>query len=582
MIFAVCMLAGAGVCFSETNALPVEVQSTRVTVVQPTPEIVISASRCETLLQASADMVQVVDRRDIEESHPFKTGEALEYAPGIGTSTGTGSGLPKRTVVSLNGLPPNYTLVLLDGVPLVTEHIHTGQNIEFIPPESIGSIEIMRGSASAQYGSDAIGGVVNIITRRSTDQPGGSVGMSVGSYDTYSSHFSVLSPLSDGVRISSFLNFEKSDGLPLLAPAHRIGQTGYERLNFYNRIDMDLSASTRAYLWLNGVKNEMEWRGDLTDSLLLTPVAGIVQQLNPDLSLSAQVSYSDWNADLNEERNKLLKPEAYLSWDASDAHTLMVGGDYRYNTFERVSVDAPDQYGYGLFVQDEWSAFDTLSVMTAVRYDEVEDIEGAVSPKISVLWLPVDRVGLRASVGRGFHAPTLQELYEEGYGHGGSAYRFGNPDLDPEYSTTYMVGLELEPVDALQLMVNGFYTDFKDMIVPVYQGPWVMDPTIDVWERTNIKNAEVYGADVSFRLQLSSLFRLDGGYTYSDNEDQDTGHQLPYSPGSTTYGKLVFTERIKGVDVTAFAGIRAAFNREAWNWKPVAGVPPGNPDGLTT
>jgi len=68
-------------------------------------------------LQASADIVQRIDQKCITESHPFKTGEVLEYVPGIGIATGTGSGLPKHMVVSLNGLPPTYTLVLRNGVP---------------------------------------------------------------------------------------------------------------------------------------------------------------------------------------------------------------------------------------------------------------------------------------------------------------------------------------------------------------------------------------------------------------------------------------------------------------------------------
>ena len=103
------------------------------------------------------------------------------------------------------------------------------------------------------------------------------------------------------------------------------------------------------------------------------------------------------------------------------------------------------------------------------------------------------------------------------------------------------------------------------MIVPVYKSFWAVEPSIDVWIRTNIQNADVYGFDFSFRLRLGFLFCLDGDIIYTSNEDKDTGRQLPYSPGSTIYGKLVFTDRIKGVDISVFTGIRAAFNREAWH-----------------
>jgi outer membrane receptor for ferrienterochelin and colicin len=175
------------------------------------------------------------------------------------------------------------------------------------------------------------------------------------------------------------------------------------------------------------------------------------------------------------------------------------------------------------------------------------------------------------------------ELYEEGYGHGGRAYRFGNPELEPEYSTTYTLGLEASPADPVQIMVHGFYSDISDMIVPVYEGVWDEDPAIDVWRRTNIKNAEVYGGEAQVVVKLSDDIKVEGGYTYTANEDKDTGRQLPYSPGSSLYGKLILTHRMKGdCSLTGFVGARAAFDREAWNWKPETSAAIDDPNGLTT
>jgi len=261
----------------------------------------------------------------------------------------------------------------------------------------------------------------------------------------------------------------------------------------------------------------------------------------------------------------------------------MGGGEYRWNEFERTAVEQKSQQAYGAFVQDDWVANELVSLMTALRYDEVEDVDGVVSPKVSAMLTPSDAVVLRGSVGRGFHAPTLQELYEEGYGHGGTAYRFGNPELDPEYSTTYTAGLEVKPVDALTLMLQGFYSDLDDMIVPVYEGAWDQDPTIDVWRRQNIKNAQVYGGEVGLRFRMSEHVSVEGGYMRTENEDKDTGQQLPYSPGSTVNGKITVDGKVsKDLRATGFVGVRAGFGREAWNWKPAPGTEPRNTDGLTT
>lgn len=548
-----------------------------------TQEIVVTASRREVLLADTPDIVQVISRKQIESINPSSTGELIQYATGVTRSTGTGSGLPDRSVISMNGLPPNYTLVMLNGVHLLTDHMHTGQNIEMIPPESIERIEIMRGAASAQYGADAIGGIVNIITHKKTDKASGQVGVAVGSYNTYESNISVQSPAGNNVTLSTFLNWEKSDGLPLKAPAHRIDKTGCERMNLLSRADASLTENTDIFIWLNWVQNTMDWQTSTADSVLLSPVAGINHKLSPSLNAFGQISYSDWDAKVNEEKNRLSKAEGHLTLQASDSHTVMTGAECWNNQFERTAVTAPEQSSYGAFIQDEWIATEQLALMSAIRYDKTEDIEGAVSPKISLMFAPSDRIRARASIGRGFHAPTLQELYEEGYGHGGTAYRFGNPNLDPEYSATYTAGLEGKPTDSIKVMLYGYYSDLEDMIVPVFEGPWDKDPSIDVWRRTNIKSAEVYGAEISLLINLTDQLTMDCGYTITENQDKDTGRQLPYSPGSSVYAKLSHISTLSSsLSINSFIGIQAGFNREAWNWQPVANTPADNQDGLTT
>lgn len=547
------------------------------------PEIVVTASRRELLLLDKADIVQIIDRNQIEKINPSTTGELLEHITGTARSTGTGSGLPDRSVISVNGLPPKYTLVLLDGVPLITDHIHTGQNIDLIPASNIERIEVMRGAASAQYGTDAIGGIVNVITRKRTDRKEGTLAVSVGDYNTYEGNLSILLPVGKTASMSSFVDWEKSDGLPLKAPVHRIDNTGYDRLTLFNRVDASLSDTTDAFLWLNYVNNNMDWRGDTANSILVTPVVGFTHEVTPSLNVAEQVSYSDWDAEVNSERNRLLKPEANVAWQLGETHTLMSGGEYRWNEFSRRAIETSEQQAYALFLQDEWIASDYFTMMSAVRYDDVEGVEGAVSPKFSMMYVPMSRMRIRASVGRGFHAPTLQELYEEGYGHGGSAYRFGNPDLDPEYSTTYTAGLEGQPTESVKVMLYGYYSDLDDMIVPVYEGPWDEDPAIDVWRRQNIKNAEVYGIEASAKVSMGKHVSFDAGYTYTENQDKDTGRQLPYSPGSTVYGNMTVTAPVFGkCDIDVFLGVLAGFDREAWNWKPASDVEADNPDGLTT
>lgn len=547
---------------------------------RPVAQVVVTANQVETLMETTPEVVHVVDRKVIDQINPLKTGELIDYANGTSISTGTGSGLPKRSVVSLNGLPPQYTLVLVDGVPLLTEHIHTGQNIEMVPPESIERIEVMRGAASAMYGSDAIGGVVNIITRKDVDQPEGNLTVAAGSHDTYESSVSYRTPVGENAQISSTVQWEKSDGQPLLKPAHRVGYTGYERVTFFNRLDMDVTDKTHMFMSLNGSAGEMEWFKDPNPaySRLLAPSIGMDHQLSDDLMFSSRVSYSDWRSDISDEQHKLTKPEFFFRWKANDQHTLMFGGDYRYSTFERDGLlDAPSQDAYGAFIQDEWMLNEQLILTGALRYDKTQYIEGALSPKLALLWLPTDKISVRASAAKGFHAPTLQELYEKGYGHDGTHYRYGNPDLKPEYSTSYMLGVEVNPTESLQFMVNGFYTEFDDMIIPVYEGTNSLG---QIWRRQNIHQAKVYGVDAAFKVQLCDRLAWEAGATYSESRNEDSGREIPYNSGLSAHTRLTWTDELGGKDYNAFVGARGGFDRSAWDWNP--GSSAVTTSGLTT
>ncbi|MFC1890161.1 TonB-dependent receptor plug domain-containing protein [Thermodesulfobacteriota bacterium] len=554
-------------------------------------EIVVTATRRETLLSDVPDVLLVITRREIDELNPSSTGELLAYITGTSVETGTGSGLPKRHIVGLNGLPANYTLVLVDGVRLLSEHIHTGRNLELIPPHVIERIEVIRGAASAQYGADAIGGVINIITRKCGDETETSLGGAAGMYDSYEAGAAWLRPVTDDVRLSLFVNREWSKGAPVKEPAHRVGNMGYEQFNLLTRLDFDLTETSTAFGWLNWVNSTMDWRGEESDSELLTGVLGLSHSFAETVSLSTRVSYSSWEAERSGETNELLQPEGYITWHINDANTVTAGMDFKDHTFTRTAVIESDQDTIGAFIQHEWSPIDSLTFMAALRYDDVEDVEAVFSPKATILYSPDLPLCLRGSISRGFHEPTPQELYEEGYGHGGQALRFGNPDLEPEYSTTYGLGLELFPGRPFQLMLYGHYSDIDDMIVPVYEGPWYDDPTLDpdeeptkdIWRRTNIERARVYGGEVKARYSCSRNLRFEGGYSYTDNKETDTGRQLPYNPGSTLFIKAVGAHQFApDWTCSGFVGLQAAFDRSAWSWKPAEGAPEDDPTGLTT
>ncbi|MBU1012496.1 MAG: TonB-dependent receptor [Bacteroidetes bacterium] len=547
-------------------------------------ELVVTASRNQKLLTKTPEVMQIITSKDIEQLNVNSTGEILEYVTGVNIESGTGSGYPKRSIVSLDGFPANYTLIMVDGIRLITEHIHTGQNIDIIPPENIERIEIIKGAASAQYGSDAMGGIVNIVTKKASDKTESSISFSGGSYNTYNTTLSVLTPVNDKVSVSTLSNYEQSAGVPILAPSHRIGKMGYTKFSTMNNLSWVISSKSSLNSNLYYSHNSMEFRDDNVYGRMLLSSMDYKHILNNHINVTARLKYSHWNAEQSKEDNGVLNPEIYFSWTKFKNNIITFGTDLNHTKFRRSAVLEHNQNALGAFVQDEIE-LDKWSFLAALRYDKTDNIKAVLTPKFAVMYQPYYNLRLRASFGRGFHAPSVMELYEEGYGHGGRAYRFGNPDLQPEYSITSTFSIEYAPIQNFQLLIHGYYNTISNMITPVYSGIWEENPNpdkvIDKWVRTNIHEAKIYGLETTVKYQLNNKFLLECGYNYSYNENSSTGRQLPYFPGEAFFSKIIYKYNLSPkLDGSCFVSLRATKNRSAWDWKPATGNDFDNPDGL--
>ena len=551
--------------------------------------LLVTADRGLVALKDSAEIVQVITAREIERLQGATTGEVLEALAGVNVESGTGSGFPKRSIISLNGLPAKYVLVLVNGQKLLTEHIHTGQNVDFIPPESIVRIEIIKTAASAQYGSDAVGGVVNIITRKEVKKSQGKVYGAYGRYHMVNSGVAVSAALGEGVSITMLADFDRSDGAPILAPKHRLDTMGYDRVSLLSNVQLAAAGFVSADIYMNWFENRMDWKVDgeyqEMNSRLLMPKADVHWELSKQWRLTSTLEYAWWQAEVSSETNKLLQPRLFATWNEKSGHNRLVfGGEYVHHWFQRTGLDCiKTQAAVGLFAHDRFKLNRMWSFSASLRLDAVEDLDPVLSPKGAILFRPVDKVGIRAAVGRGFHAPSVQELYEEGYGHGGTAYRFGNEDLKPETATATSLSIEIEPVKGLELFASGYFHIVDNFITPKYEGPWEEDPTKDKWVRQNILEAWLYGGEGSFKWRPSRWLVLGGSYGYAANSDKDADKQLKFHPGHTVSGNVSARFTVASHwQVSPVVKVVYRSGRSAWNWKPAADAPQNNEEGYIT
>ena len=547
-------------------------------------EVVISSTRNEQLLENTPELIKVITARDIKNQNASCISEVLTSSTGINIEGGTGSGLPKRGIVNMNGFPASYNLVLVDGVRLLSDHVHTGQNIEMVPIENIERIEIIRGASSAQYGSDAMGGIINIITKKCGDKADGSVTMHAGSNDTYGINVSVFNPINKNIKTSIITGWEQSNGNEIIAPTSRIGRMGYTRTVINPKIDVSLSGKTQLYASINATQYRMEWSDGDKYSHLYIPSLTLNHIINEKSGFKSKLNYIHWDSQQNAEINEWFQPEFSYFNKLFKKGTLYSGIDYKYQEFTRSKVSQNDQYLWGMYVQGDYEFHKKFIVMGAIRMDNPENLTSVFSPKFSLLYKPIiDKIQIRASVGKGFHAPTVQELYEQGFGHSGRALRFGNPDLKPEYSLTYTAGMEVYLNKYISLYANSYLNYIENMIIPVYNGPWDENPAKDVWMRENIHSARIYGYECTVKIKWNDHLIWESGYMWSDNKDLESDRQLPYCPGRSINSNLFYNINInKNFHASIFTSLKAVTGRYAWNWKPAANTDPANSLGLVT
>jgi outer membrane receptor for ferrienterochelin and colicins len=561
--------------------------------------VVVTATRREALLRNSPARIEVLSRYMLATTNSRRPSDALGVVSGVDIEGGTGMGIPEKKTVSLDGLPAYYTLVLVDGVRVLSSHFHTGADLDLIPSGNIERIEVLKGPGSAQYGSNAVAGVVNIITKSGSRRPELTLDLRSGTHSTYNGALSVQGPAGTNLVYNAYAGWEQSNGAGLLEPEHRLGQMDYKNLTLSDKITYSFGES-RINAALNYTTIGSTFAHNPAQSTLFLPSVSLNTPLSPTLLMEVMAAYSRWEykgieQDLDNsivffpELNAVASPHVMLRYTGLHGNDLAGGVDYDYAVFERTAVPRHDQHRVGLYLQDDASLLKHLNVLGSIRFDKVihtaatahdavlgvtdsvRDIPLVVSPSLAALCRVSDNLNVRVSGGLGFRAPSLQELFQSRFGHEDAIIN-GNPRLTPEHSATLNGNIEVRPTGSLQIVVGGAATRIRDMIGYFYTGqdttvfdPVVRDtPSVHVFGRRNVARAVVGEADASVRWR-GPVLELEAGYTYTYNRDLGAGHILTYYPGSSLTAQATLDHTTTGgIDIVAFVGLKYAFGRKVW------------------
>ena len=481
--------------------------SSLATDMAPGETIIVTATRTEIPLSDAIVPVTVITREDIELSLAKDLAELLRFQAGIDIGRNGGPG--QATSVFMRGTESNHTLVLIDGVRINPGTLG-GAAIQHISPEIIERVEIVKGARSALFGTDAIGGVINIITRRA-DKAFVEAGAGAGSFDTTSGFVSGGNRGENG-EFGVTLNWEDTDGY---AP-----RTDSDIERGYDNLSVNLYGARR---FGNSELSLRHWQTEGTVEYLdffLTPVDQDFENSTTAIQLNTGVgengaskliaSFMQDDIAQNQSDDFVQSERLTLDWQYSHAfrdHTLTGGvfvADENAQSLSFGSGFDEDTDVRAVFLQDEWSV-GRHRTFAALRLTDHETFGRHTTWNAEYAFDISDNWTLNAGLGHAFRAPDATDRF--GFG--------GNPDLDPEQSDEAQLGLRFTPGTGHSVNFEIYANDIDDLI----------EFDLQTFTLRNIAEAEIRGAQIGYEYR-GERFVVHAEVTRQKAEDATTGDRL--------------------------------------------------------
>lgn len=527
-------------------------------------EVVVTATRTPHTLKDVPVETVVINRQDIERSNAQNAMDALKTVPGITSAVhddvfGTYTWQAKMRGLSFND---GYGLILIDGQRMMGSGQSGGMGeygigLNQLPVEMIERIEVVKGPSSALYGSDAMAGVINIITRKSPDKASGRARVSYGWYkvkEKIKSDGSVEKPSDDGQSRNTSQAYVSFGDHPLehlgylihynYESADDISQEPIQSDRHSLMAKMDLTATDHLDLFLKGEVSDYEKTDNRQEeSYRLSP--GLEWRPTDDHFLAVKGytytwdfvhGYPGYSHGYKHGKTGFDQAELQYTWYVSDQHALTMGGEIQQQSIDYIinNVDGSiirvkeDVDTHSLYGQDEINLFDDLTLVAGLRFDDHSNFGSEANPKLSLMYSLSEATVFRASAGRAFKSPTIRQLYYDAPYRHGDYYVQSNQDLKPEIGIGYSVGLEQWFWDnRLMTSLGLFRNEVEDMVVNEDTG--TLYDGLPLLAYQNVEEATTQGIELLAKIDHQEL-SLTLAYTYTDSENKETGKDLTYVP----------------------------------------------------
>lgn len=529
--FLFAFACGVGLGFPETKSM---------SNVFKMDEIVTTGTKTERLLKHTPVATEVITRSEIEATGAENIGEALEHHVGIVVHRDAhGDG------VQLQGLASDYVLILLDGEPQVGR-IAGKLDLARIPIENVQRIEIVKGASSALFGSAAMGGVINVITRRASTPIALQLTNNLEEHNAIDSRGTVEI---DRGKFNALMTLavNRRDPIDLYEGDPTTTIDGYQNLTHSARAEYQLTQ--RATLLLSGQyfaqaqEGVSENRDVVFDRLgdidNFSANAGAAYQLGLDSKLVGKIYatlYRDEStvidrgtsliASSNITIQDLIKGEVQFDTALGAKNQLTVSAELIFENLEsqRITGGEKNLTTDSLFFQNEFRPKPNLALVVGGRLDHHSEFGANFSPKLSGLYRVADNLAVRTSVGQGFRAPDFKDLYLD-FSNPTSGYQvLGNPGLQPESSNSWNLGIEYQFRSALLGRLQMYRNNLKNLIEAERVGKSALGGS--KFQYFNVSKAFIEGFEIELASCSIGGFSAAIGYAYLNGKDEDTGLTL--------------------------------------------------------
>lgn len=491
-------------------------------------EVVVTGTRTDKTLKTVPVITQTISARKMLDLGIHNVAEALqEVVPGFSISR-----LGTKTSVTMQGMDAKYVLFLIDGERIAGE-VNGDIDYSMLNLEQIERIEVIKGASSSLYGSNAIGGVINIITRKINSPFEGRL------YSKYARN----NELNTGSSVAwkkkivggrTGFNYNRTDGYDLTPETpHDWTQSPYRSLSFNQRFEFTPGNSLTLAPYLSYYRFERK-------NVSVRPTHDLYQQCNIGLKGKYYMNNSNLEFSLYRDRyntfnvlellDDKLEEEAYDiiqtakvqgNFKISEKHSFITGLEYGHeNLFSiRNQGGVKDEGEMVIYVQDDLEVGEKWNFVAGIRSSHHSSYGFHAAPKVSAMFTHKS-VNLRASAGTGFRSPSLKELYMY-FDHFGEWYVIGNQNLKPESSVYVTASIEYS-----KPWNNSSLTVYRNVLTDMITDRWLPDSVQPTRQYQNIASAHVSGADFLTRQKILSGLWLSVGYSYVYSHNNQSGEQL--------------------------------------------------------